>query len=264
MSKRSRSSSDYAGKKPRSQKKQQKRSILTNVPHGPKLNTRFIDTIISRSPLNAADGINGVKLINATMQGASATSRIGSSFSMKYCQIRLSMHLSNDPTMTAYEGGVARLAVIYDKRPSAAPPSITDIYAATYLDGSGEQRAPTQEPTAKPTSPLNMTNRDRFIVLADELVNLPAVDVTPPAGANLRGVTVGRAVIDTSFKNSWERYINLQKLPVQCKNGSNTGDLSDIQSGALWLVVFGDEGMGTANNSPFQWRAHARLKFLEE
>jgi len=144
--------------------------------------------------------------MNATAQGVTSITRLGRSILMKSIQAKLWIKREDVTTTTVQS---VRCAIFYDKQVNGAAPVITDFYTSAVGNS--------------PTWLRNLNNTDRFYCLWDKVYNLD--------GAG--GTTV---VSDDFFKK-----IN---LPVLYKD-TTAGDVTDMQTGALWLVYAGNTAAGT-------------------
>lgn len=144
-------------------------------------------------PLAAPTFSAGV-LLNSIAQGTSASERIGRKLTMKSLFLRHSHELN--PTSTG--GSPLRVLVVYDKQANAAAPAITDILQVDDFQ-----------------SPNNLSNRDRFVTLIDEIMDVVS------ANANVTAA-------DTNYKS-----INLEML----YNAGTTGAIGSITSGSMYLFV---------------------------
>lgn len=141
--------------------------------------------------------------LNAATAGAGANARIGRKTQLKSLLVRYNVS-------TAAQSTDVRILIVYDKQSDGLTPDITQI-----LSGG-----------ATPTynAPMNLSNSDRFVVLADE------IDHTYAGGAN-------------AYSRSGKIYRKLN-LPEHF-NGTG-GAFSDISSGAIWIMCSVSSGGGGA------------------
>lgn len=155
-------------------------------------------------------------LINGIAQGTSPGQHIGRRALMKSLQIR---YIATPGT--ASNISQVRAVLVYDKQTNAATPAVTDIMQSSVF-----------------TSPIALANKDRFVVLMDE---------------------VSPIMPSTSQCVSGSRYMKMN-LPITY-NGSTASTVSAIQTGAIWLLV--------ANNSdPIGFTStfyyYSRVRFTDE
>lgn len=145
-----------------------------------------------------AVAFSGITCLNEVLQGATSYNRIGAKILIKSIDLRLALFLGGSaPTY-----GLARVCLIHDKQPNGAYPSFSDIF--------------TDNISTAPdfNSGLNMSNKDRFVVLRNMVFPL---DI----GGN-RSVAVKEHV----------------KCKIETMYKANAGNIGDITSGAIYLVAF--------------------------
>lgn len=147
-----------------------------------------------------------IALINPCAQGTTGITRLGRSILMKGVQLK-GLFKREDVTATTVQS--VRFAIFYDKQTNGAAPVIGDFF----VSGTG----------SAPTWLRNLNTTDRFYCLLDKVINLD--------GAG--GITI----------QTEELYRKLN-LPVHFKD-SSAGDVTDIITGALWLVYAGNTAAGT-------------------
>lgn len=148
-------------------------------------------------------------LLNGMTQGTSATQHIGRRATMTSVLARFK----------AFVGDYCRVCIIYDKETNGAAPAATDIFASNQA-----------------TSPLNLNNSDRFIVIADETPMLKQGQVATAA--------TSMAVVEMYRKMA---------LPILFNAGS-AGTVADINSGAIYFCFNNDGGTISDPMSNFRVR----------
>lgn len=156
-----------------------------------------------------ADDVGSVTLLNGMTQGTSQSTRIGNKISMTSVQFRLAAF--NGATTT--QSPIMRFLVVYDKQTNAATPAITDILVASTV-----------------VSPMNLANRDRFVVLAEETFR--------PDN------TFNDTAAVAEFSEYKARYLKLRLDTIY--NNTSGGTVADIQTGALWFIALSTSINGTA------------------
>lgn len=115
-----------------------------------------------------------------------------------------------------------RFLVIYDKQTNAAAPAVTDITVADYL-----------------AAPMNLNNSKRFIVLMDKVLEEGLSTAGPGA-------------------NGFEFY---RKLDLNVEfNANSAGDVTDITSGSVYMVVWQNGNIITAAPTS---RVYTRIRFTD-
>jgi len=157
-------------------------------------------------------------------QGAAVQERVGKKILLKSMQVR--GYVTADGTTTTTMGA---WILVYDKRPTGALPTITDI-----LD------------TINVNSFLNDANSGRFKILARRSYQVNGNSSS--AGQQTEGTL---QVID--------EYVKLKGLQTVFK-AAGTGQMGDIEEGALYLVVVGVTAAGTADCT---FQLGCRTRFLD-
>lgn len=149
------------------------------------------------------------------VQGAAAFNRIGQKVTLKSLRIRGTVQNA----ATAVQG-VGRIIVVYDKQANAALPTWTDLISGVTSAGVASNST---------YDGINMANRDRFIVLADEQMTLPSV-------TNTAGVLTNVGTLTGTEKNpcmmNFDRFIKLRDMECHFNN-TNGGTFADVMSGSL-------------------------------
>lgn len=207
-----------------------------------------IRDVVVASPANedtcALKRTGFVYLLNGMKRGNTVSNRLGNHVRMKSLQFRGEIDWVRTPSHNT-SGGLARVSLIYDKRPNGSLPSYEQIYGTVDIDG-----ATVAMTDGKQFAGIIPDNRNRFVVLATWQTFLPAVTTAP--------AFVG----ETDLQNLMlDRYIKLQNLPVQFNDG-DSGGIGDITEGAIYLT--GCSGNDTSVNADaWAWavRFASRLKF---
>lgn len=174
-----------------------KARITARVSYGVRPGTKelkFIDSTPSIDPpLNA--GFTAPTILNACIAGPLATNRIGRKIKMESLFIRWGFNLA----ATSVGGSPFRILIVYDKQTNAAAPTITNVLLTDDID-----------------SPMNLSNRDRFVVIMDKL--------TPPIS------------VASTFAVQGKKFINLKGLETMY-NTTEGGTVADVTTGGLFLFA---------------------------
>jgi len=165
-----------------------------------------------------------VVCLNGCQVGADIGNRIGRKLTMKSLMLRL--NFSPIATTDSPVGCTARCMVVYDAQSNAAT-----ITGAMLLRSDAF------------LEPNNLENRDRFTVLMDKFITLPAANYT--ASEVLGGSPTPRLV---------KKYLRINRDTVY--NTTNGGTFADITSGGLWFVVL-------ASNTTQTIQLNSRLRFVD-
>lgn len=202
---------------------------------GPEL--KYIDQVGSSSTAIVAvgagtGGIAGtaqLELLNGLTQGTDSITRIGRKICMKSIQGRWTFTLQNTAAgvfPAGLVGGQVRLLIVYDKQANGAAPAATDI-----LQGTGIIQAP-----------LNLNNRERFIVLVDKFITLDPNDM----------------------QSGMIRFY--KKLPRDARdvifNAGNAGTIGDIQTGSVY-ALWQCSAQATAGTT-LSGALYNRIRFLDD
>lgn len=141
-------------------------------------------------------------LLNGLATGTDASSRIGRKITMKSLYVRWSSLF----VAGAGGGGAIRILVVYDKQANAAAPAITDILLANDFN-----------------SPNNLSNRDRFVTLADYVTEQLST------ASNLADCGV------------FHKTLNLETM----FNAGSAGTIADITSGSIYMFIAQSGGITT-------------------
>jgi len=154
---------------------------------------KFIDTSVSTNLTAASLAFSTPQLLNGVATGSSATDRIGRKIIMKSVYLRATVRAG---TGSAGASPI-RCIIFYDKQANAAAPAATDLLLANEFNSMN-----------------NLSNRDRFVVLSDEM--------TEPVGTQIE-----QARAHVVYKK-----INLETL----FNAGSAGTIGDITSGSLYIM----------------------------
>jgi len=201
------------------------------------------------APHAGFNGQPGIILNNIT-QGADATQRIGRKIQIKSIRVLASVQVSsywtnlNSAAGTSYnqtnycENQTARLVLVWDKQPNGAICFSSDVFVE--MNGNTPS-----------SSMMNLNNRDRFVILADEKRSMGA-------GGN------GTALFDI-YKECDLTTIYSSAVDPQL--------IASIASGALYAFLLGDSPNGIANPAvainpitlpgAYTTNAQVRLRYLD-
>lgn len=163
--------------------------------------------------------------INWIAQGVSSHQRVGKKIRMKALQMRGRWIAPSTIASTTYS--VCYYMIVYDKRPTGVNPSVSDIMQNT-----------------SETALTNTDNNGRFTILRRK-------DMAQPQRTN------GLSQIREYLTNE---YISLKNLPTVYKS-TGTGSISDVEQGALYLVLGGNQAAGVAQSD---WYGSMRVKYIDQ
>lgn len=157
-------------------------------------------------------------VLNAVTQGTDYKNRVGSRIKMKSIDIHIWPYYNPAGNQTV--GAIYRIMLVYDSQPNGANPSASDLLKST----AG---------TTTAASPVNLDNRDRFLVLRDYyLVERTAANAGGGAGVQPSTISSGATAGQPDCIH-W--YVKLKHLETIYK--ASAGAITDISSGSLLIVT---------------------------
>jgi len=181
--------------------------------------------------------------LNLVTIGSSAWNRVGRKISMKSLRIRGFIGRTSNNVSTV-PPQFSRMAVVYDKQPNGALPTISDLY----LDQASQSG---DSSFSGVTSGVNMNNRDRFEILWDWDASFPP--------CNTSTATQG-VITATNDDYRLNTFIKLKNRETHYRADSATAVIGDIATGSLFLVGFGQL---TAGTEPWNMNISARLRYSD-
>lgn len=177
----------------------------------------------------------GLVALNVPVNGPELYQRIGRKIYMKSLHIRAVV--TNVATSLQ---DVGRMIIVYDSQSNGSTFALSDL-----LKDSTAAAASTGN------SEINLNNRERFKIIRDYQVLLPAV-------TNTAGVLSNFTILDP-IKNSFDidMFIPLKGLET-IYNATNGGSASDITSGALYIF-----NVSQSTTSKWSLLYHSRLRYYD-
>lgn len=172
-------------------------SVFQAVNRNPEL--KFLDLLSNTECSNAGTG-NLTGPLNACAQGTDAIQHIGRQITMKSFYWMWQGFLSASTT----GAGSTRLVIVYDKEAEGAAPTIA---AAAQTDIFNQDNIQAQ---------MNLNNRDRFVVLVDELVE-----------------NIGTAGPQAFYRKGYRKIA----LPVVF-NATTTATITAINTGSIYAITW--------------------------
>jgi len=190
------------------------------------------------------DSTGTITLIGATSAGAGRWERVGRKLNYR------SVHIKGCIRCTSAGAGTVansfnRLVLVYDRQPNKNTPAISDILSDVTAAGGVVSHA---------MAGVNLNNSQRFLVLRDAKINLPAASASAPQQTQWNAVTDPQA--DGDGVVDW--YVKLRDLP--CEYAGDTAAIGSISSGALFLLSISDE---VAANRQFVFRGATRTRYVD-
>lgn len=213
---------------------------------GPRPELKFVDVLDETALTFQPYSGSAISCLNITQEGAGAWNRIGRRINMRSIEVRLVPKLDSSKTTVAGP-------IIY---------RIMLVYDAQWNTGSGfsyslllQSRQPGGASVSTILSPLNMDNRDRFMVLRDWVWTDPyePAALNPMASA---ASDIGSVTENLPREIHW--FIKLKGL--EAVYGASTGASSDINTGALLLICMSNQATA---NVPIFMAGTSRLRFYD-
>lgn len=167
--------------------------------------TGFVDLALAAY---ACDTTGSLTLIATVPQGASVNQRVGKKIALKSLQCRGSLVVNTATTLVD-----TAVLIVYDKRPTGALPTITDVLV-----------------TANSESMNNDANSGRFRILKRLDMVLMGNSTTPATGQESKEL---------------DFWLDLKGASCVFK-AAGTGAIADIEEGALYLITVGNVAAGTS------------------
>lgn len=175
------------------------------------------------------DTIGTFTCVNLPLEGASFYNRIGRKIMAK------SLHVFGHIECTDGNAGATgedygRLMVIYDRQPNGALPAVADVLTSYNNAGATSSTA---------SDSLNMNNRDRFVVLRDERIVLPAVGAL---GVTPINSSLGTDPTLSTSKREINFFIKCKDLETHFK--ASAGTIGDIATGSIFVFSISGQSHG--------------------
>lgn len=187
----------------------------------------------------------GVTLLNGVGQGTSNTQRIGHVVNQHSIRVKWNLILGSMSSSCT-----CRIAVVYDDHPDGGS---LPTYANVFQD-QATGASTTGVLSSSILSSLAMTNNDRFRILRDKTFVL--MPTASPAG--------GVVTVDDNGHNSsylhGDWYIPLTGLTSTYMLSTTGGSVSDMRSGAIYLLFYNDYYSQVSNKATINVCARFRFR----
>lgn len=168
--------------------------------------------------------VGSVTPLNIIVQGDDYDNRTGRKVDWISMLFRSTFYISSGTG--AAEGDVVRALLFWDLQSNGATPAVTDVLQSAVYD-----------------SPMNLNNRDRFVVIADKYATMPASTYVT---SNL---TAG---------SPFPKFLNLYKnLKGSTTYSGTTAAIGSIATGAIHLLLISQRNQNTI------CRFWSRLRFID-
>lgn len=182
-----------------------------------------------------------ITVLNTPLLGSAFYNRIGNKISLQSLQLKLNINLTTGNGLLTIND-YARFSIVYDRAPNGSFPTVADVYRDFNLIGAGASNA---------FSNPNLSNKERFTILMDHHVYLPALRANGVETLN------SRPYLNQDFNIF--RYIRLNNLDVTFRGSG--GGIGDLSTGALLLIVYSANVL--PNNAGYNYTGTARVRYYD-
>lgn len=224
--------------------KSKKRQKIVSPSFVPKRNFGALDIekkTADVDPANINVSLTGVfTLLCAPQLGTDFTNRIGRKLLIKSVYVRgyVASEGTNGATLTSpLNVGVqlARMIIFVDWQPNGAAPAVADLLKSAAV-----------------AAHLNLNNRDRFKIIADEQFVIDPILYNTTASSSVA------CVVNQIKEVKLFRKLNIETI----FNAGNAGTIADISSGALYMFWIGAQAAGTSSDANAQVATRVRFTDL--
>lgn len=163
-----------------------------------------------------------VQAVNLAQQGTELSQRVGNKICMKSLRLRFQIITYQAIATPNY----LRFMVLYDRQPNGNYPSPTDLLSTFKQDGTNE--------AGLYDSNINPNFMERFTNLYDVLQELPPIETSSDDPTQVAGATDQKTFCI-------DKYIKLKSLQTVFSGTDDPQTISDVQTGALLILVMGDQ-----------------------
>lgn len=174
--------------------------------------------------------------LNRLVQGTGNYQRVGSEVHLGTLRLRGQVALPAASYLLASPACTCRLLVVYDRGGNGVAPVWADVIASTTLSGVVSSSV---------LDGPNLAGVQRFVIMHDRYIRMPARAV---GGGIVGGFAPDSADIEI------DEDIYLDGIPS--RYGTNTGSITDVNSGGLFLLLQSDQ-----NVYDFAWAA--QLSYID-
>lgn len=212
--------------------------------HEMKCTDQAIGVILSQTEAGAATPT----VLFFNQQGTGNHNRVG--MKIGYVSLRLTGFICPSQgvgALTQNQNGCGRLLVVYDASPQQAAAIYSDVVLAVGFNATTQ---------SKTRDGINLANRERFKVLMDERLFLPAF--TFGATTRYDNKATFPAVDKNPTMYNFDRYVKLRGLDAHFNN-TNGGTVADFTKGTLLMFFIGD---GAASTN-WQFDCNSRVRYID-
>lgn len=209
-------------------------------PWAPKLSLKeykYFDNLVNPVTITTATLGGQINWLNQSGVGNWAVNRIGNKIIMKSIHFQAILTITGVPVVVPLYPNVLRFVLVYDKFPNgaAAPATLADVFQSMAYQGTTETSVFSQ---------VNISNRERFIILRDYKRFTPRVEfaqdgVTPVYHGFTGQGALGKGSDKSGQTFMIDDYIKLNLPTVYKVNATQTNnDYTNVDTGALLLYSY--------------------------
>lgn len=193
----------------------------------------------------ACNSTGSIIALNLIQAGSSFFNRVGRKIEMKSLLLEFTPRPVAAARSTAAD--TLRVLVVYDRQTNGALPAISDILQDTEQNGTN---------TTISTSNINLNNRDRFQIIRDARMCLPAITNAATGVPTLAWPSTMQGTSETGAL--YRSFMKLGELVTQFKADSAPAVIGDISTGGLYLITFAAQAAGAEGFTIVDWNARLR------
>lgn len=233
----------YNRRKRRVSKRTKGKRITRRRANAMPVEYKSIDYDLQSTPVNYARVVDpptylgGLFPLNGIQSGSGINQRVGRRCNFSSIYIRGSTYQSvTAPTPTsAFAPRGCRIIVFVDKQANATVPTVTELLQGTRYDSVA---------TTTWSTALNLSNAQRFHVIMDKQFVLQSTGPTWLQGGSVSHKIYKRINVSTQY------------------NAGTTGTYTDIQTGAIWIMLLCDPTAVTGQLPP-AFEGTIRLRYVD-
>lgn len=209
-------------------------------PWAPKISLKeykYFDNLVNSVTITTATLGGQINWLNQSGVGNWAVNRIGNKIIMKSIHFQAILSITGVPQVVPLYPNVLRFVLVYDKFPNggAAPATLSEVFQAMAYQGTTETSV---------FSGVNISNRERFIILRDYKRYTPRVEFAQDGQTPIYHGFTGQGALGQGSEKSGQSfliddYIKLNLPTVYKVNSTQTpNDFTNIETGALLLYSY--------------------------
>lgn len=188
---------------------------------------------------------SGLLLLNGLATGTDYNNRIGRKILIKSLLIRGVAKFNSTDVATPNQTRIGRIIIFIDKQPNGSDPAITSL-----LDYAGVS---SNYSYLGVMAPLNLNNRDRFVVLRDKFLKFNMGSLQAATGT-----TTG--TISNDMYVNWKVYIKKLSIDVTYSNTNTVASIADISTNSMFIAFLSQD---TAGSEKLSTEMYYRIRYYD-